>query len=226
MCTYYVYTQVGDSISKYKVSYDENQLIKLMDEIIDNCSHITHQVIAASPGFFGLDGPDKRLIRDLEYEVIRRTYDRDGEEKCTLRYEFNEYKPPKLVDLIYSIRRGEYNSVNLLNSYNPQKDLTLQEQIIKLCKELGEYVNNGEELGRKLALIDRMKADQELNKCQQPTSEYYKKLVSLVNVELVASYDIKTINEVLSFLNINITDSHMFDQKNSFVRILKKSNAE
>lgn len=219
---YYIYTQNKDTINKFKVSFDEKDLIKLMNEIIDNCSHISHQIVVWGQGYFGLDGPDERFVRNLEFDVIDRKYDRDGDEQCTIRYEYDEYTPPKLVDIIYKIWRGECNPVDLLKSYDPKKELTLQSQLNKLLKEIGKCGNDTEELNRKLDLIEKLRKDQELNKNQVSTEEYYKRLVFLVNVELVATYDISTIKEVLSFLNLNIGDSDVFDQDDSYVRILKR----
>ena len=48
----YYFKIKNNNIYKYNLSFDSEKLKKIRDEIIDNCSMITHEEVVASKGVF------------------------------------------------------------------------------------------------------------------------------------------------------------------------------
>lgn len=86
----------GDLIEKYQVSFDEKEIERLKNEIINNCSFIKHKEFKSdySPRF-----TDESLIRNLQSTYVgEKEY--FEETRDVYLYSYDEYIPPYLVELI------------------------------------------------------------------------------------------------------------------------------
>ena len=223
---FYYFKKKGNTIEKYQVDYNEDELCKLADEIIDNCSYIKHKVVTWGPGWFGLDGPNKRYIRNYTHKVIDEYVDRDCETHYVLEYKYDEYTPPVLVGLIYGVRHKDFASVEKIFKYDLSNDLTVSESIDKTITEISKSLSDvsDNKKNKMLKKLEELLEDKKLNQNQKQLAPYYKRLLTIIKITLVDSRSIDDVNSILSFLELDINDEKRFDEeRNSFVRILRGS---
>lgn len=204
---YIFYEKNGDYIDKYELKFDENEQKKLTNEIIENCSLIKHRVVTAESSPFGYGGFDESLAKNLNKTVIKEWFDRDGDEHCLLKYEFDEYIPPKLVYLIYSLSSNP-SVIRKIYNYDLSNDLTIFEKIDELCVKISSLSDENKEKNlEELQVLLNLK---EKNKNQKSISVYYRRLLNLFNETLLCRFEIKKINDVLSFLDIDLQDNSIY----------------
>ena len=209
----FYYVKDGDSIQKYRVTYDKEQLEKLRVEIINNCSEIKHLEYTAT------DGPtyhdDILQIRNLEIIKVGKTDNNDfySQERDLYHYSYDKYDFPYLVTLI-NLLLGQHNVHALYTILNPDYKME-KEPFDKRIEELNNMINSISncETSKKMELLEKLEqliSQSKLNINQKPVNEYYEKVQSNISLELMDTLKVSEIEKVEGFLSIVIDSVPIF----------------
>ena len=206
-------------IEKYQVNFDKNELEKLKNEIIDNCSYILHKEYESdySPRF------TDEIIRNFTYTPTgKKEY--FEETRDIYLYSYDEIKPPYLVKLIDQLLNGNSSAIDGILNYDISTKSTIDDRIDLINQEFNKIAP--EDITKKKEklkeLEDLLKA-KELNKNQQSIDVYYDQLIGLIKFDLIGSLQISELDRIESFLEVNLSSkmeiSNSIDKP--FVKSLK-----
>jgi len=163
------YSKCDDKIRKIDVEFDFNKLENIKQEIIKNCSLITHFEYDATVF------PESNKIRNvcnLSYELIGNRDEPNfySPDRNVYHFSFDEYKFPYLVRLINELQSG--NSDALCDIINPNYEM--EEKI------LGNQIND-------------------FSENQVPIGYYYIKVRGLIKLTKIDEYDYDLFKENCEF---------------------------
>ncbi|MBQ9182038.1 MAG: hypothetical protein IJ134_05355 [Bacilli bacterium] len=209
-----------DIIEKYQIDFDKDELEKLKNEIINNCSFIEHVEYASDfpPRF------TNKIIKNY-------TYTRTGEQKEYFEevrdiylYSYDEYKPPYLVELINQLLNDNSKAIDQIINYDTTTKPNIDDRINLINQEFNKIAP--EDITKKEEKLNELKdllKSKELNKNQQGIELYYDKLIELIQFNFVDSLSIDEFSKIESFFKVNL--SSKVDISNSkgksFVKFLK-----
>lgn len=205
---------------KYKVDFDKEQIEKLKNEIVNNCSFIEHKEYE-SDSSISIDVNTVKnfmcnLIGKKEYfEEVRDVY----------FYQYDEYNPPYLVELINRRLKDDSSAIEEILNYDISHELSIDDKIALVNKEFIEIdPKDITKRKEKLKEIERLLKIQELNKNQQSIEFYYDQLIGLINFDLIDSISISKISRVESFLEIKLNEKLIASDSldKVYVKSLKK----
>lgn len=183
------YTKENNNIKIYEVRKDIMQLINLREEIIDDCSEITHeskQDIVIFPKLMS-DLGEKRNLQATEIQV--EGYVLPGEYHYDIEYD--QYTYPYLVILINKlltnkITESEFNFLLQPSQVNEKPVVSKQ---LENAKDIYMFMKESEELSddAKMVLyekIDTLRKLSELNEGQVSALDYYEYVISCLKFKL------------------------------------------
>lgn len=198
---------------EYEVEINKDELIKLRWVIAKKCSLIRHidHITFSSIEFDLMNHLDVLPAVD-KYKCIRNL-DRDGEWDYRYHEVYDSYKAPYLVILIDKLLNG--NASSIADIYEP--DVSSKKIPLDIIvDELNESVKNMKDLVEKRSLystpfgepnfggvkeqIKSLAEHLELNKNQESTYDYYKKVQELITLKEINR---DKINDVEDINNIN-----------------------
>ncbi len=210
----------NDVAEKYKVDFDKERIEKLKNEIVNKCSFIEHKEYE-SDSYISIDVNTVKnfmcnLIGKKEYfEEVRDVY----------FYQYDEYNPPYLVELINRLLKDDSSAIEEILNYDISHELSIDDKIALVNKEFIKIDSKDiTKRKEKLKEIERLLKVQELNKDQQNIEFYYDQLIGLINFDLIDSISISKISRVESFLEIKLNDKLIASDSldKVYVKSLKK----
>ncbi len=194
-------------IIKYKVILNYEQLEKIKDEVIKNCSIVSHvQYKSENPSLFA-----------QKYSQVFQNYQekRIKTENNSIIYDINydQYNFDMLVHVIDNILNGNYAYIDYL--YNmPSKDNTEIENLLIYKKELITKSQNNNFLKEQLLECTRKIAFlEERNKKHELALTYIPNIIENIKLEEVKRYAIDDIMAFMNFLNIDTIDIKKLNKK-------------
>lgn len=211
----------NDVVEKYKVAFDKEQIEKLKNEIVNNCSFIEHKEYESDSSSISID---VNTVKNFTYNLIgKKEY--FEEVKDVYFYQYDEYNPPYLVELINRLLKDDASAIEEILDYDISHELSIDDKIALVNKEFIEIdPKDITKRKEKLKEIERLLKEQELNKDQQSVSLYYDKLIGLINFDLMDSISISKLSRVESFLEIKLNDKLIASDSldKVYVKSLKK----
>lgn len=208
-------------VEKYKVAFDKEQIEKLKNEIVNNCSFIEHKEYESDSSSISID---VNTVKNFTYNLIgKKEY--FEEVKDVYFYQYDEYNPPYLVELINRLLKDDASAIEEILDYDISHELSIDDKIALVNKEFIEIdPKDITKRKEKLKEIERLLKEQELNKDQQSVSLYYDKLIGLINFDLIDSISISKLSRVESFLEIKLNDKLIASDSldKVYVKSLKK----
>ena len=213
----------GEVIEKYQVHFDKDEIVKLKEKIINNCSFIQHRVYVSdyAPIF------TNEIIGNFTCTPTGRKKEYFEETRELYQYSYDEYKPPYLVELINQFLNGDSKAIDNILNYDISTKSTLDDKINLANKEFNKIAP--EDISKKKEklkeLEDLLKA-KELNKKQQSIDLYYAQLIGLIKFDLIDLLPINELVKIETFLEINLSSKVEISNSNvrPFVKSLKKAD--
>lgn len=211
----------NDVVEKYKVAFDKEQIEKLKNEIVNNCSFIEHKEYESDSSSISID---VNTVKNFTYNLIgKKEY--FEEVKDVYFYQYDEYNPPYLVELINRLLKDDASAIEEILNYDISHELSIDDKIALVNKEFIKIDSKDiTKRKEKLKEIERLLKVQELNKDQQSIEFYYNQLIGLINFDLIDSISISKISRVESFLEIKLNDQLIASDSldKVYVKSLKK----
>lgn len=195
----YYYSLNNKNVEKYRITIDEEKLIKIKDKSIYKCGK-KEKVSYESTRFF----KDNKYYTDFkEVDLGWREY-RDGPDEALYRYSYIEYAPTYLSKLIDNIinSRSEGSLKELFQ-------MDLSKEFCGFQKEINELLNKASKINdidykNKINILNELKTiyeKQEFNNDRMDISIYYKEAFTCFFVELIDKISLVSYNKVINFIN-------------------------
>ena len=210
----FYYKQGKKEVKKYYFSFDKKVLEEFKKEVIDRCSEITHYEYDSDKF------PERREyseIRNFRYEVIGAKESDDGYYTKDYIYHigFDEYKYPYLVCLLDRLLiHNDFNAIDeIFRGSKNETFVPFKDRINIVSNELDAIENT--DIANKRAKLEELQAlinAAKLNETQEPISDYYNELKSIMNIKYLGSLSYDVIDQVSEFLDEYIN----FDRINEY----------
>ena len=210
-----------DVIEKYQVNFDKEKIKKLKQEIINNCSFITH--IECESDYTPI--LSNEIVRNFTYTPTGKEREYFEETRDIYHYSYDRYEPPYLVALINQLLLLNDNSkvIDQLFNYETASKWTIDDKIELAYKEFKEIdPENATKKVEKLKELENLLKAKKLNINQQNIDLYYNQLIELIKFNLIDSLPINELNKIESFLEINLSSEVEISDSNKkpFVKSL------
>lgn len=210
-----------DVIEKYQVIFDKEKIKKLKQEIINNCSFITH--IEYESDYAPI--LSNEIVRNFTYTPTGKEREYFEETRDIYHYSYDRYEPPYLVALINQLLLLNDNSkvIDQILNYEIASKSTIDDKIELAYKEFKEIdPENATKKAEKLKELENLLKAKKLNINQQNIDLYYNQLIELIKFNLIDSLPINELNRIESFLEINLSSEVEISDSNKkpFVKSL------
>ena len=208
-----------DVIEKYQVNFDKEKIEKLKQEIINNCSFITHIEFESdyTPRL------SNEIIRNFKYTPTGKEREYFEETRKIYHYSYDRYEPPYLVTLINQLLNDNSKVIDQILNYEIPSKSTIDDSIDSAYKEFKEInPENVTKRAEKLKELEDLLKAKKLNINQQNIDLYYKELMELIKFNLIDSLTLSELNKIESFLEINLSSEISDSNEKPFVKSLKK----
>ena len=208
-----------DVIEKYQVDFDKEKIEKLKQEIINNCSFITHIEFESdyTPRL------SNEIIRNFKYTPTGKEKEYFEETRKIYHYSYDRYEPPYLVALINQLLNDNPKVIDQILNYEIPSKSTIDDSIDSAYKEFKEIdPENVTKRAEKLKELEDLLKAKKLNINQQNIDLYYKELMELIKFNLIDSLTLSELNKIESFLEINLSSEISDSNEKPFVKSLKK----
>ncbi len=178
----FIYVNLEDG-NRFEVSFDEEELRKFRDEVIENASLVTHHDYVGHHGpFYKSEAPDPVEIRNYTASLVGSD-DRGN----LIRFQYDKYEFPALTNYIRELLEGDYIVFDKI--YNP----TYEEEAIPILSEfkaVSEEIYSSRIYGKPVKNMDEL-VDQLLNLLEKyrtgdyiiPVAKYYEDAKKLFEVK-------------------------------------------
>ena len=210
-----------DVIEKYQVNFDKEKIKKLKQEIINNCSFITH--IECESDYTPI--LSNEIVRNFTYTPTGKEREYFEETRDIYHYSYDRYEPPYLVALINQLLLLNDNSkvIDQILNYEIASKSTIDDKIELAYKEFKKIdPENATKKAEKLKELENLLKAKKLNINQQNIELYYNQLMELIKFNLIDSLPINELNKIESFLEINLSSEVEISDSNKkpFVKSL------
>ena len=210
-----------DVIEKYQVNFDKEKIKKLKQEIINNCSFITHIEYESDCAPI----LSNEIVRNFTYTPTGKEKEYFEETRDIYHYSYDRYEPPYLVALINQLLLLNDNSkvIDQILNYEIASKSTIDDKIELAYKEFKEIdPENATKKAKKLKELENLLKAKKLNINQQNIDLYYNQLIELIKFNLIDSLPINELNKIESFLEINLSSEVEISDSNKkpFVKSL------
>lgn len=210
----------GEVIEKYQVDFDKEEIEKLKEEIINNCSFIEHEEYDSdySPHF------TDEIIRNYRSTRTGKVKEYFEETRGIYHYSYDIYKPPYLVKLINQLFDGNSKAIDEILNYDISPKSSIDDRINIVNQEFIKM--DPEDIRKrkaKLKELEDLLNAKNLNKNQQNIDAYYNQLIGLIKFNLIDTLQISELSRIESFLEIKLSDVNISNSNgDTFVKSLKK----
>lgn len=210
----------GEVIEKYQVDFDKEEIEKLKEKIINNCSFIEHEEYESdySPRF------TDEIIKKFTSTPTGKVKEYFEEIRVIYHYSYDKYKPPYLVKLINQLFDGNSKAIDEILNYDISTKSSIDDRINIVNQELIEMdPENITKRKAKLKELEDLLNAKNLNKNQQNIDVYYNQLVGLIKFNLIDTLQISELSRIESFLGIKLSDVDISNSNgDTFVKSFKK----
>ena len=215
----FYYKKNDDTIEKYQVNFNKDEIKKLCDLIIDDCSSIKHYEYDNDYGI----GLSSGIVKNLVTTNTGRVKEYDVEVRSIYHFSYDLYTPPHLVSLIYGLLNNDPQDLyEILNYTIEDTKSSIEQKIISLSQEFNKIdIEDISKKKEKLKELEKLLKLKELNKNQKDIESYYNKLLSLIEFKLIDSISISEINRIEEFLKIKLVNINIESKEKTFVKILE-----
>ncbi len=211
-----------ETIEKYQVTFDKEELIKIKNEIINNCSLIKHREYESDypPSF------SKKIIRNYKSTPTGNKMEYFEEARDIYRYSYDEYNPPYLVELINQLLNDNSDAIDKILNYDISKESTIDDRIELANQDFDKIAPQNITMRKeKLNEIAELFNEKELNKNQQSIEPYYNQLIEQISFNLIDSLSISELDKIELFFEIELYNKVVgSDSKGKDVKSLIKIN--
>lgn len=201
---YYI-EETDNEVIKYEVTINSERLLALKEEIIENCSEISHHCYESDYELthYYLQNHD---IRDYHFTETGKKKDYFEETRDIYKIEYDEYDHPLIVDYIDILINGDTSVIPSLKNYSsfshPLGKARESENAVK--STLIYYLNKPleeieiESLTQSIHTLSCLKEDIIKNINQKSVSVYYDdvmKCITLIEVDRINKDAIKRVEE-------------------------------
>ena len=209
----------GKIIEKYHVTFEKEEVEKLKEEIIQNCSFINHQEFESD-----YDPVLKRKMIKNFHKTYVGEKDYFEETRKVYLYSYDEYTPPYLVKLIDLLLQNDIKGLEAILSYDLSPNSSIDEQIHSVTQEFIKIDNNQfQQKKEKLKELEELLKLKELNKYQKGIDFYYNRLMQCIHFEWVNSLPMDEQKKVEDFFEKKF-DSILIHDDPKDKKQLKKSS--
>lgn len=196
---YYFYDN-EKTIIKQEITFYKDEVKKLRNEVIKNCSVITHEEYDSDydPMI------DDCFIRSYQKKFIGQHETYEGYRNF-YHYSYNLLTPPYLVRLIDRLLIDDPTVIYEIDHYDYTKEASIDNKINEK-KEMCNKISDGD-YDKKISILkelEKLAYDKKLNNKQVPTRDYYYKLLSYIQKKNVFELDKNYLNNVRNFLDLDI----------------------
>lgn len=204
MQTIYI-TEGPYQFRKYRVTFDEEQLIALKKEILRRCCPLIHRTLEST-----VRPPETDYLINLRKgRKVGVIGSQDGPDYAVFEYQFDEYLPSPLVLEIDKLLNGERFSLETaIASSNGRSPLeNLQYRANKLSEEFNQlsFAQATEKI-QKLAELQKVLEVLQANGHLVSDREYYDEVQNVVKIELIEILEKKVLEGVYSFFGTPTVD--------------------
>ena len=201
---YYI-EETDNEVIKYEVTINSERLLALKEEIIENCSEISHHCYESDYELTH-DYLQNHDIRDYHFTETGKKKDYFEETRDIYKIEYDEYDHPLIVDYIDILINGDTSVIPSLKNYSsfshPLGKARESENAVK--STLIYYLNKPleeieiESLTQSIHTLSCLKEDIIKNINQKSVSVYYDdvmKCITLIEVDRINKDVIKRVEE-------------------------------
>lgn len=172
---------------KYEVSYNSEEIKKLINEIIDNCgakNHITQESTLSSKELVSNAKREKIKIINLKRRKTNKTtsYCDTSEDKQIYEYNYTSIQYPTLAVLLNRLLDGDQSAIKEILNYKIEYPIDYDKMIEWFKKNTHDQ-----------SIISSLQEEKELNKDNISTKGYYNKVKELLNFEVIEKMSNTTI---------------------------------
>ena len=201
----------GNLIEKYQVSFDDEKILQIINAIEENCTSYKHRNIRTDKGL-GLEG---KKVKNFTMKKVG-TVSYHWEVEDVYQYEYDESISPKLADILKGIRAHRLDSFEEFFSYNPNKDTTLDSEIVALNKKVCDpAINSIDEKKKILEKLDYLLQMKKERGDSKSISDYYNEAYGLIKVEFISSLDISVLENAEQFIGSEVKINNFVRTKNN-----------
>lgn len=209
----YYFNYKKDTVEKYLVSFDKEEIERLRIEIINNCSEIEHKEY---DGFNGPNYFDYLKIRNYKEKFLRIQESRDSlqmPDRKIYHYSYDEHKFPILISVIDNLLKEDVLSLeSIFNNNSLLFEKPINERIKIASDELDSIDNlDLDKKRKKLEELQRLAELKKLNKNQKSIEPYFGRLKELIQIQLIDTISFEEIRRVNNF----------FGKEENFKKVLK-----
>lgn len=184
------YKERKDRIEKYLIETDRDKLEELKNEIIQNCSEVSHEVKTGIK-FIPKMQYDTSEIRNLQVEQ------NNSDLGITYDVEYDYYKYPYLVYIIDAFLSGEVNENIIRELYLPTKEFKCAKDKTKeVCEEILKNIGDKEKINQAVEEYDNLK---KLKQSQLDPLLYYEDVRDCIEISLAGSMEYDEIEKFVMF---------------------------
>ena len=216
----YCFYDNGNIISKMEITTCKDEIKDLRNEIIDNCSIITHEEYDSDyePHI------NDCFIRNYKQKLIG-TKEYFEETRMLYHISYELFTPPHLVSLIDRLLRNEPAALYEIDHYNYQNEKDIDDIINEksyMCKKIDD--KNYSEKIKALKELEKLTQDKKLNSTQISTEGYYYRLLGYIQRENICNIDKNIFSSVLNFfdMNMGVIDGIIVNKKDDTAKQYKK----
>ena len=208
-----------DVIEKYQVNFDKEKIEKLKQEIINNCSFITH--IEYESDYTPI--LSNEIVRNFTCTPTGKEKEYFEETRKIYHFSYDKYEPPYLVALINQLLNDNSKVIDQILNYEISSKSTIDDSIELAYKEFKEIdPENVTKKAEKLKELEDLLKAKKLNINQQNIDLYYKGLIELIKFNLIDSLPLSELMKIESFLELNLSSEVEISDSNEkpFVKSL------
>ena len=189
----YYYAINGSIIEKYLVSFDQDEVRLIREEIARNCSQRNKGSFIGTQ--FNVEPSTGEIFENIREEKM------DSNNETLYSYEYDIVKVPKIVQFIDELLNGNSNAYYYIKNYIVD-DRDLDQEILEATEDYvnissDDSVSKSEGLDKIGNLVDLM----ELNAGVEPMQPYYDALMEAISIQFIGSLRSDKIDEVATFIN-------------------------
>ena len=189
----YYYAINGSIIEKYLISFDQDEVRLIREEIARNCSQRNKGSFIGTQ--FNVEPSTGEIFENIREEKM------DSNNETLYSYEYDIVKVPKIVQFIDELLNGNSNAYYYIKNYIVD-DRDLDQEILEATEDYvnissDDSVSKSEGLDKIGNLVDLM----ELNAGVEPMQPYYDALMEAISIQFIGSLRSDKIDEVATFIN-------------------------
>ena len=196
----YFYVKNKENVEKYELSYNKEEVLNLRQKLIDNCSEISNGEIITS---------NNNIEKYMQGCEIRNISKGIHLSENTLKYHYQLYKYPNVVNIIDKILNGDIQAfinlnieLNALKKEDKKENNKSELEIQKILNEIDKI--NSLDIDRKidkLLLLKEVQEKSKLNVNQKSVLYYYDEIINLFKTNLIDSKEYNKFLDSLVFDN-------------------------